>query len=181
MKRSIQTASIFISLFTFLCVSHLQGQEWQTPLIDGYGEIKYFEDTAQQPDPTKEYKLIFDITSDQLKSGVNKRLWVIARTMNMLTVANVPQPNIKIVAAIHGAATFTVLTDEAYQKKYGSPNPNLEIIEKLKENGVQLYVCSQAISARGINFEDINVNVIPALSALSVLSNYQMNGYSLMP
>ncbi len=43
MKRSIQTASIFISLFTFLCVSHLQGQEWQTPLIDGYGEIKYFE------------------------------------------------------------------------------------------------------------------------------------------
>lgn len=182
MKKSLFSHLLLFSTTIYmLSPSQILAQVWQTPYIEGYGEIKYFEDAAEQPDPTLEYKLLFDITSDQQKSGVNKRLWVIARTMNMLYVAGVPKEQIKIVAAFHGSATFDVVTEEAYQKKFGKSNPNLDLIKKLQKEGVLLYVCSQATAARGVANEDVVPEVIPALSALSVLSNYQIRGYALMP
>jgi len=173
---------VFITavFFMFFCVDSF-AQEWQTPLIEGYGEIKYIDKTAEQPNPIQEYKLLFDVTSDKQKNGVNKRLWVVARTLNMMHVAGVSAANIKIVVAIHGEATFTILTDEAHMSKYGKLNPNNDLIQKLRANGVSLFVCSQATAARNIKDEEVNTDVVPALSALSVLANYQIQGYHLMP
>ena len=173
---------VFITavFFMFFCVDSF-AQEWQTPLIEGYGEIKYIDKTAEQPNPIQEYKLLFDVTSDKQKNGVNKRLWVVARTLNMMHVAGVSAANIKIVVAIHGEATFTILTDEAHMSKYGKPNPNNDLIQKLRANGVSLFVCSQAIAARNIKDEEVHKDVAQALSALSVLANYQIQGYYLMP
>lgn len=182
MKNLTRAFSVYCSLLLVLMVSNsLYSQEWQTPLIDGYGEIKYFDKAAEQPDPNQEYKLLFDVTSDQQKQGVNKRLWIVARTLNMMHVAQVPLSNVTIVVAVHGAATFNLLTEEAHQKRFGKSNPNLDLIAKLKSKGVKLFVCSQATAARNISAGDIHPAVVPALSALSVLSNYQSKGYSLMP
>lgn len=182
MKNSIQTFAIFSNLFlAFIFSSPLRGQEWQTPLIEGYGEIKYFDQTAQQPDPNQEYKLLFDVKSDEQKNGVNKSLWIIARTLNLMDVTNVSSSNVKVVAAIHGDATYNVLSEKAYQMKFGKSNPNLDLIKKLKENRVLIYVCSQALASRNISFDDILTSVVPAISAIAVVSNYQLKGYSLMP
>ncbi len=156
-------------------------QDWQTPVIDGYGEVKYFDKAAVQPNPEATYKLLFDIKSEAEKSGVNKGLWVMARTLNLLSLAKVPSKNIHLVGSIHGAATYITLNDASYREKFGKPNPNLNIITQLKENGVQLYVCSQATAAREIKEEMIHPNIIPAISGLSVLASYQMKGYILMP
>jgi intracellular sulfur oxidation DsrE/DsrF family protein len=173
---------VFITaVFFMLFCSHSFAQEWQTPLIEGYGEIKYNDKTAEQPNPIQEYKLLFDVTSDKQKNGVNKRLWVVARTLNMMYVSGIPSANIKIVVAIHGAATFSILTDEAHMSKYGKPNPNNDLIQKLRANGVSLFVCSQATAARNIKDKEVHTDVVPALSALSVLANYQVQGYHLMP
>jgi intracellular sulfur oxidation DsrE/DsrF family protein len=168
-------------LFTLLFASYFYAQEWQTPLVEGYGEVKYFDQAAAQPIPEKEYKLLFDVTSDSQKNGVNKRLWVVARTLNMMHVAGVPQENVNIVVAVHGTATFDITTEKAYQKKFGKSNPNIDLIEKLIANGVKIFVCSQATAARNILPEQVLPGVVPALSALSVLSNYQLEGYHLMP
>ena len=182
MRYLIHTVTIFhCMIFVAVMTNCVYGQEWQSPLIKGYGEIKYFDQAAEHPDPNQEYKLLFDITSDKKKNGVNKRLWVIARSLNMMHVAGVPSHNVKIVAAVHGAATYDLLIEDAYQKKFGKPNPNTDLIAQLKANGVSLFVCSQATAARSIDLGDINPAVVPALSALSVLANYQIKGYHLMP
>jgi intracellular sulfur oxidation DsrE/DsrF family protein len=168
-------------LFFFLTFKFLSAQEWETPVINGYGEIKYFKDAAEQPDPSLEYNLIFDIKDAKEKNGVNKGLWSIARLLNMFSVASVPNDKTNIVVAIHGEATYVVLSDEKHKNQFEKPNPNLDLLKQLKESGVKLYVCSQATAARNISNKDLNPYITPALSAMSVLSNYQIKGYSLMP
>ena len=178
----LKPSLVFITaLFFILFCNYSFAQQWQTPLIEGYGEIKYIDKSAEKPNPIQEYKMLFDVTSDKQKNGVNKRLWVVARTLNMMHVAGVPSANIKIVVAIHGAATFNILTDEAHISIYGKPNPNNDLIQKLRANGVSLFVCSQATAARNITDDQVHTDVVPALSALSVLANYQILGYHLMP
>ena len=168
-------------LLPFIFINFLYAQQWQTPVIQGYGEVKYFSEAAVQPDTLLAYDLLFDIKSEATKSGVNKGLWVMARMLNLLSVAGVPTEKIHLVASIHGSATFITLNEEAYQKKYGKPNPNANLIRQLKEHGVDLFVCSQATAARKITSEELDAHITPALSGLSVLSNYQLKGYVLMP
>ncbi|MEB8328693.1 DsrE family protein [Flavobacteriaceae bacterium KMM 6897] len=172
---------LFSIAVLLLISTQLKAQEWVTPVIEGYGKIKYFKTAAVQPDSTLTYKLVFDIKDGKEMEGVNVGLFKIARTLNMLGVAGIASKNINIVAAIHGEATFLVLNEEKYQKKYGKSNPNLQLLEVLKQHGVELYVCSQATSARDIQEIDMNEYVQSALSAISVLANYQLRGYALMP
>ncbi|MUH35514.1 hypothetical protein D9O36_06665 [Zobellia amurskyensis] len=167
--------------FFFMATSLLTAQEWETPVIQGYGKIKYFKDVAEQPDSTLKYNLIFDVKDSGEKDGVNAGLFKIARTINMLGAAKIALENIKIVAALHGEATFVALNEEKYQEKYGKLNPNAELIRRLNEFGVKLFICAQATASRNISAEDLNPDVELALSALSVLSNYQLRGYILMP
>ncbi|MDA8877472.1 DsrE family protein [Flavobacteriaceae bacterium] len=173
--------SYFYFFLALISIGFLHAQEWQTPVIKGYGEVKYFSEAAVQPDTSLSYDLLFDIKSEATKSEVNKGLWVMARMLNLLSVAGVPSEKVHLVASIHGSATFITLNEEAYHKKFGQPNPNASLIRQLKENGVDLFVCSQATAARKINPDDLDVHITPALSGLSVLSNYQLKGYVLIP
>ena len=104
-------------LLIIIPLGYLNAQGWETPIIDGYGEVKYFEKAEIKPNSSVDYKLLFDIKNETEKSGINKGLWVIARTLNMLSLGKVPSRNIKIVASIHGDASFLTLNNEAYQKK----------------------------------------------------------------
>ena len=175
----IRISKIFISII--IISNYTNAQEWETPIIKGYGEVKYFDQAASQLNKQLEYKLIFDIKSNQVKNGVNKGLWTIARTLNLFELSGIPSKKIEIVASIHGEATFITLNSNAYQDKFGRDNPNSNIIKQLNDNGVKLYVCSQATSSRNINNGDLNINVIPALSGIAVLSNHLLRGFILMP
>jgi intracellular sulfur oxidation DsrE/DsrF family protein len=73
------------------------------------------------------------------------------------------------------------LNQEKFRNKYGKDNPNLELMQLLSDYGVELYVCAQATAAKDIERADMNPYVKSSLSALSVLSNYQLNGYVFMP
>ncbi|OUW35159.1 MAG: hypothetical protein CBD39_01525 [Flavobacteriaceae bacterium TMED179] len=159
----------------------MNAQKWETPIIDGFGEVKYFDKANIQPNPSLKYKLLFDIKDQTEKNGVNKGLWVIARTLNMLSLGKVPIDNIKIVASIHGDASFLALNDKVYKNKFGKINSNLELIDKLIANGVEIYVCSQATASRNINQNSINKKIKRAYSGLSVLANYQLRDYIFMP
>ena len=168
-------------ILVLFSLGNINAQDWQTPVIQGYGEVKYFDKAAVQPNPKSEYKLLFDIKCEAEKSGVNKGLWIMARTLNLFSLAKVPSKNITLVASIHGDATYIALSDSSYRKKFGTSNPNLDIIEQLKNKGVNLYVCSQATAAREIEVEMIHPDITPAISGLSVLASYQMKGFILMP
>lgn len=177
--KFIRISKIFISII--IISNYTNAQEWETPIIKGYGEVKYFDQAASQLNKQLEYKLIFDIKSNQVKNGVNKGLWTIARTLNLFELSGIPSKKIEIVASIHGEATFITLNSNAYQDKFGRDNPNSNIIQQLNESGVKLYVCSQATSSRNINNGDLNMNVIPAISGIAVLSNHLLQGFTLMP
>ena len=168
-------------VFFLLAVSSATAQEWETPVIKGYGKIKNFKDAAVQPDNTLDYNLVFDIKDAQEKEGVNAGLFKIARTINMLGAAKIAPEKIKIVAALHGEATFIALNEEKYQEKYAKANPNQELIHLLDEFGVELFVCAQATAAKNISEKDLNPDTKLALSALSVLAIYQLKGYIFMP
>ena len=175
----IRISKIFISII--IISNYTNAQEWETQIIKGYGEVKYFDQAASQLNKQLEYKLIFDIKGNQVKNGVNKGLWTIARTLNLFELSGIPSKKIEIVASIHGEATFITLNSNAYQDKFGRDNPNSNIIQQLNDSGVKLYVCSQATSSRNINNDDLNINVIPALSGIAVLSNHLLQGFTLMP
>ncbi|MEK9613380.1 MAG: DsrE family protein [Flavobacteriaceae bacterium] len=172
--------SVFF-LLSFIVFNSITAQQWVTPVVEGYGEIQYFKEAQEQPHADQDYKIIFDITSDAQKNGVNKGLWKVARMLNMFGVVHQPKDKIHLAVALHGEASYVVLSEKNYQARFNKPNPNLDLIQKLKENGVELYVCSQAIATRKISHHDLNPAIVPALSAMSVLANYQIKGYHIMP
>ncbi|APU70112.1 MULTISPECIES: DsrE family protein [Flavobacteriaceae] len=171
-----------LKILIILTISfQMKAQEWQTPEIEGYGKIKYFEDAAELPDTSLTYKMIFNIDSEKEKEGVNVGLWRIARTLNILKAGNISNEKIDIVAVLHGEATYAILTDKEYKKRFQTQNPNMGLLRLLKENGVTVLVCGQAMASRNIEKEHLNLYVEMALSALTVLPNYQLKGYALIP
>ena len=173
MKKLISTTLILLSNIIY-------AQEWVTPVIDGYGKIKYNKDVAVQPDNNLGYKIVYKITTGETREGINKGLNGIAHAINMLGCADIKSNAVNIVATIQGAATKIILNDEAYQEMYGKKNPNTKVIELLSKYGVKLFVCSQEIAYKNIKETQINKNITQALSGSRVLLNYQLNGFALM-
>ncbi|MEP2281547.1 DsrE family protein [Maribacter sp.] len=168
-------------IIAIMAVQLTTAQEWTTPIIEGYGKIKEFKEVAIQPDPNKEYKLVFDLKDERELDGINIGYFKIARMINMLGAGGVSADKVNIIAAVHGGATFTALNETKYKAKYEKENPNEAVIKLLKDYGVEFYVCAQAAAARDISAADLNPNTELGLSAMMVLANYQMDGYIFMP
>ncbi|WPL24524.1 DsrE family protein [Thiorhodovibrio frisius] len=56
---------------------------------------------------------------------------------------------LKLLPETSWLACRAVLKDQAYKARFGSVNPNVELLGKLKDAGVKLYVCGQAIVDSG--------------------------------
>ena len=179
--RIINTSSLIGFSFLLFFSSLLTAQEWEYPLIPGYGGIEYTDSYSEQFSPEESYRLLFDITSDAQKDGVNRGLWRVARTLNLLEACSVPREQIEIVVALHGAATKAVLRNEAYHSLYEDGNPNVKLIHKLADNRVEFFVCSQAMVGRSLPLDQVHPDITVALSALTVIINHQKKGFFLVP
>lgn len=178
MKKFIILIAFFFGLSLFMPV---MSQEWQTPVINGYGKIKIFKDAAVQPAHNQEYRILFHITNDKQKDGVNAGLWHIARLVNLFGVTGVDKKYVKIVAVISGDATPIVMTDKAYKTKYYTNNPNLDLMEQLTKYGVAIKVCGQAAAEHDLDVnKDVNTFTQLTLSALIDIPVYEMKGYVVM-
>ncbi len=79
---------------------HAQAQEFQYPLIKGHGGIVALPQAAEQP--SKESKVVLDITSDEMSGGVIKGFDRAALITNQYTQAGVgPQEGMKIAVILH--------------------------------------------------------------------------------
>ncbi|MGH9524676.1 MAG: DsrE family protein [Terriglobales bacterium] len=156
---------------------------WQYPLIKGAGGAVPLPNAAVQPDKTKQYKVLFDITkgADDPKDilpGIDHA----ARLLNVLTMSGVPMKNIHMTLVFHGPATTVgAMNDEAYRAKHNVDNPNAPILKQMKAAGVELFVCGQAMHALHFADKDVLTDVKVATGAVVVLVVYQNNGYALMP
>jgi intracellular sulfur oxidation DsrE/DsrF family protein len=150
------------------------------PIIKDFGTINKIDEVAPN-EANLDYKIVIDLkSSNENYKAVNKGLNNVARLLNLHGVAGVPLAKLHVAVAVHYTATPIILDNAGYQKKYGVDNPNLELIEQLKEAGVKLYVCGQSLVARKYAFEDVNPDVEIALSMLTVVTEKTMQGYQLL-
>ena len=156
------------------------GQTPANPIVKSYGTINDIPDVVPT-DTGIDYKIVIDLkaSNDDFKS-VNKGLNNVARLLNLHGVAGIPKDKLHVAVAVHYTATPIILSNEGYQKKYGVDNPNLELIDELRDAGVELYVCGQSLVARNYDFEDVNPKVDVGLSMLTVVTEKMMKGYELL-
>ncbi|MBK1649705.1 DsrE family protein [Rhabdochromatium marinum] len=155
--------------------------QWQAPVIDGYGYINPLPDAEFQPDPDATYKVVFDIAKGEPSAhAVNQGLWHVARVVNLFGQEGQPADNLDIVVILHGGATRVVLKDDSYKARFGTKNPNVELLGKLKDAGVKLYVCGQAIVDSGFYYPNIREDIGIALGALAAEIELGAQGYTVM-
>lgn len=113
---------------------------------------------------------------------INPSLDKVARLLNLLERDSIrPAPG-DIVVIVHGAATPIVTNSTAYAAKTrAASNPNLELIEKLREAGVTVAVCSQALHANRISVKELAPGIRIDLSAMTTLTALQLRGWALIP
>jgi intracellular sulfur oxidation DsrE/DsrF family protein len=154
---------------------------WATPLIKGYGHIKYNPKLAIQPKKNMDYKVVEKVTNGKAKNGINTQLWHVARLMNLLYAGGVAKKNMHVVGVIAGKATPIVLSNAAYKKRFGADNPNMKLLRELAKHGAKIYVCSQALAEWHIDPKDVSPYIIISLSAITDLATFQLQGYVLIP
>jgi predicted peroxiredoxin len=60
-------------------------------------------------------------------------------------------------------------------------NPNLELIGRLHDAGVEIYVCGQSMGFRGVAKQELVEPARVALSAMTMLTVLQSKDYALLP
>ena len=169
--------TIFIAL---IFTASAFAQKGANPIIKNFGTI-YEIEGAVKPDSKIEYKIVVDLkTLQRDKESINPGLNNVARMINLHGLGGVKPENLKVVVAMHGGATDVVLNNEAYRAKYELDNPNLELINELKDAGVELYVCGQSLLARNYEQEHVNKQIRIGLSMLTVVTTYMHKGYHQM-
>ncbi len=169
--------TILSFLILLITSGNLIGQEAEHPIIPMYGGI-YAIEGAVNPDTEMEYNIVIDLKLlDRDKESVNRGLNNVARMMNLHGLGGVKAENLNVAVVIHGGATDLILNNEAYQERYEVDNPNLELIDILKEAGVELYVCGQSLLSRNYAQSEVNPQITIGLSMLTVFTTYMNNGF----
>ncbi len=131
------------------------------------------------PDPGAVYKVVFDLATAAPKiDEVNPGLIMVARYLNTLAKYGVPAEHRKLAVVFHQKATEVILDNDAFRaRNEGHDNPNIALIRSLKEAGVDLRVCGQAVLANKIDPKTIQPEIELDLWALTTLVDFQLKGY----
>mgnify|MGYP003632005135 CR=1 FL=1 len=128
-----------------------------------------------------EYKIALDVTDGVSDSTqIMNTLVEVARTYNLNIANGVPKKKLKVAVVIHGDAIQGILNDEAYQAKFGVPNPNIAVIKEMKKEGIEFYVCAQVLAFRQVPEENVMKDIDLAISAKTALITLDQMGYTYM-
>jgi intracellular sulfur oxidation DsrE/DsrF family protein len=152
------------------------------PVIERYGPVYDYPSAEFKLDPAIRYRSVMDISkSPESSTELNRTIESAARFLNMHVRDGIPLENLELVLVLHGAAGKDSLSDSAYTSRYGSPNPNTELLKALHDSGVRIYLCGQTAGFRGFGAEELNPVINLATSAMSVLTRLQIEGWALLP
>lgn len=166
----------------FLAAPLLATEPSKGPLIEGYGPTYPINDRDVPLPEGFNYKAVFDLAAYPGEvTAVNVRLESVARFLNMHGRNGVPAENMDLAVVVHGAAVKNLLNNDAYEARYKVDNPNLELLSLLHDAGVSIYVCGQSMSFGGIDKNELADGVQVALSAMTMLTVLQSDGYALLP
>jgi len=152
------------------------------PVIDG-GEnsgIIPVKNPTEIPDPQLEYKLLFDIGGsfpDSLSKEISSSLAEVARIINLHVASGIPVKKIVPVIIARGGVLNALTTNEYYKEHFKSDNPNTKLINDLAALGTKFIACGQAMAYMDLNREALLPIVKITLTAQTVFSSYQLQGY----
>jgi intracellular sulfur oxidation DsrE/DsrF family protein len=180
-KTFITMKNLLLIFFFFLSGTIVFAQKKVYPVIKSGGAMFEVPEASPVTDKNMKYKIVVDLSKGSEKpDSVNGSLDKLARLINLHAEAGIPKKNMDVVGVFHFAATPIILSDEAYKKMYGIPNPNTQLINELAKNGVRFFVCGQSVRARKIVDEPRNENIKVALSALTTFTTFQNMGFALI-
>ena len=152
------------------------------PAIEGYGPTYPIDDRDVPLEEGVVYRAVFDAASYSDDLGtLNSRLVSVARFLNMHVRNDTPVENMDLAVVLHGAAVKNVFSHEAYRSRYNRDNPNLELVTRLHDAGVRFYVCGQSMTFGDVEKSELASQAEVALSAMTMLTVLQNNGYALLP
>lgn len=171
MKYFLLLSCCLTTLFTW-------GQTKVFPIIKSTGPVFEVPYAADRPDPLLDYKIVATMGDKNEKSDeIHPLLSHFTRMYNLHAYGGVPQEKLNFVLIIYAGASPIVLNNETYRAKYKVDNPNLVVLEELKEAGVKILVCSQSLELLKLDYKTISPNVTAALSRFTSFTTYQTKGF----
>jgi intracellular sulfur oxidation DsrE/DsrF family protein len=180
MKLPLSLITILIALLT-TAHAHAQSENFSTgPVIPNFGENAVIKNGLIHAEQ-QSFKVVFDLSAKNETDKPLRQLNGIARFINMHARAGVPPENIHTAAVVHGGASFELLSDSAYQARFGKANPSAELVQALLNAGTKIELCGQSAAYHGIEEADLADGVNMSLSAMTSNALLQQNGYTLNP
>lgn len=174
-RKTLLMATLLIGIAAFAQVPSRR----EIPEAGGYWPIA---NAVVTPDKTRDFKVIFDATRPAVKpDDVLPAVARAAGLVNALGALGLPTAHRKIAIVVHDDALPAVLRDESYKAKYGVANPNLTLLRRLRDAGVELFVCGQSLHGHQIDVANVTDEVKVATSATIVNVTYQNRGYAYLP
>ena len=169
-------------IFGVFLLVNTYGQEKKAgPIIKDFGKVWTIDNPDYKIQPEKELKVVFDImNSPEDLSQLNASIETAARFLNMHAQSGVSRERMKVALVVHNKASKDIITNEAYQKRYGVDNPNLEMVSQLMEAGAEFIFCGQSSLSRNFPIEETIEGVQLSLSAMTALIQLQNEGYRLI-
>lgn len=127
------------------------------------------------------FKVMWEINLQGDSSQANQQIGTIARFYNLHGRHGIPLERLHAAAVVHGTGWMALLTDDAYQRRYGRPNPSKALVEELIAKGTRFVVCGQTAAFRGVQREELLPGVQLAISAMTALNVFYAEGYRLQP
>jgi hypothetical protein len=146
------------------------------PQIEGYGSVVGLPEAGERPRIGG--RVVFDTTAAATPGKVNRGLESAARLVNLYAKEGLAASRPQIAVILHFNATSAALADAAHERAGGGSNPNRELVEKLLENGVEVWVCGQSVVRGGHALSDILPGIKVAHSAMVFNINRQQDGWA---
>ena len=172
------TTIVAIAAISFMPAHAEEGDALLVPDMRAATDIP---NAHELPDPNTNYKVVFSVNRDpESPDEVNPMFNAIAVYMNTLGQHGVPPEHRNIIAMIHHRTEGfdIVMSNEAYKERHGRDNPNIEIIRKLTQAGVDIRLCGQGLVGREIDTKDVNPDIQIDLWAMTSIVNLVMDGYA---
>ncbi|PQA88734.1 DsrE family protein [Hyphococcus luteus] len=150
------------------------------PVFEDFGPVADVDADFEIPEGT-EFKIVYDTNKGAAPGQLNKTLVTAARFFNMHARAGVPEENIALAIVVHGKAVQDLTGDAHYAEAMGGENANAPLLAALMEKNVRVIVCGQSAAYYGVTKEDLLPGVEMAISAMTVHSVLQNQGYTLNP
>lgn len=147
------------------------------PVIHGFGAVYDIPAVELETPVDVEYRVVFDVSRSGEPGTVNPYLNTAARFLNMHARAGVPPGGMRVAVVLHGEAAKDALTAAPFRERYGTDNPNVELIRRLAEAGVEVYMCGQSVMARELPRDGLAESVRMALSAMTARAVLHERGF----